>query len=62
MQLWAFTASGMILFAIVVDLWNKLRIMEQFVWQVTWTSHAVTCVATETQKNVLKQQGHRYNK
>ena len=36
--------------------------MEQFVWQVTWTSHAVTCVATETQKNVLKQQGHRYNK
>ena len=52
----------MILFLIVVNLCNEWRIIVQFIWQVARTSHAVTCFATETQKNALKPQGHCYNK
>ena len=52
----------MLSFVIAVDLCNEWRIIVQLICLVTWTSHAVTCVATETQKNVLKPQGHCYNK
>ena len=43
---------------LVVDLF-EYRFIIQFLSKVMCTSCAVTCVATETQENALKPQGHQ---
>ena len=48
---------GMLLFAEDLDLHSKCSIIATIIVSLFDESHAVSCVATETLKNVLKPQG-----